>query len=328
MLRYFVRRILLMIPVLLGVSIIVFLLQAVAPGNPATLQLGYDAPQQAIDEWNAKYDLDKPLIVQYGKYMWNLITKGELGLSYRTGQSVNAEIASRVWVSLKLGFFSTLFAALIGIPLGIVSAKYHGKFLDAFARIFGIAGISLPNFWFAFMMIMWFSVDLKWFPVSGLYGPEYYVLPVAVMAILGSASMLRITRSAILDNLFQDYVRTARAKGQTERRIMSHHIIKNSLIPIANIVGMQFAGSMGGTTVTETVFVITGLGMYLVAGVNNRDYNVLRACVLVIAFTVCVMNLLVDLFYAFVDPRVKAQFAKPGAARKRKRKAEIQADAQ
>lgn len=256
------------------------------------------------------------------------LPRGELGLSYRTGQSVNKEIASRVWVSLKLGFFSTLFAALIGIPLGIISAKYHGRFLDSFSRIFGIAGISLPNFWFAFIMIMCFSVKLQWFPVSGLYGPKYYVLPVAVMAILGSASMLRITRSAVLDNIFQDYVRTARAKGQSERKIMSHHIIKNSMIPIANIIGMQFAGSMGGTTVTETVFVITGLGMYLVNGVNNRDYNVLRACVLVIAFTVCVMNLLVDLFYALIDPRVKAQFAKPATARKDNKKAAKQTNSQ
>ncbi len=315
MLRYVIKRLLWMIPVLFGVSVLVFLLQAVAPGDPALIRLGADAPQESVDEWNAKYDLDKPLYVQYGKYMYNLITKGEFGLSYRTGKSVNEELVFRCGISIRIALISTILSALIGIPLGIISAKYRGKFLDSLARIFGIAGISIPNFWFAFMVIIWFAVDLKWFPVSGLYGWNYYVLPCFVTAVLGSANILRITRSAILDNISADFVRTARAKGQSESVIMRHHIIRNSLIPIANMIGQMFSRNIAGTTVTETVFVITGMGSYLVSGVNNRDFNVLRACVLLMAFIVCVMNLLIDLVYAFIDPRVKAQFAKPVSKR-------------
>lgn len=309
MLRYFIKRILLMIPVLIGVSIIVFILQAVAPGDPATIQLGYNASEEAKAEWNANFDLDKPLVVQYLLFMKNLVFKGDVGKSYRTGRSVSSEVTARLRVSIVIALVSTIIAACIGIPLGIISAKHRGKFLDAFARIFGIAGISLPNFWFAFLLILFFSVKLKWFPVSGLYGFKHYILPCLCMGILGSASVLRITRSAVLDNISQDFVRTARAKGVPEKQVMRHHIIKNSLIPIVNIIGMQFAHAIGGTTVTETVFVITGLGLYLVNGVNARDFNVLRACVLVIAIAVGIMNLLVDLVYAFIDPRVKAKFA-------------------
>lgn len=308
MLRYFIKRFLMMIPVLIGVSIIVFLIQVLAPGDPADVILGTNVTEEAKYEWKDQYGLNDPIIIQYADYMFNLIAKGDLGRSYRDDSSINATVSRAYPISITISFFATCIACLIGIPLGIISAKKRGKFLDAAARIIGILGISLPIFWFAYLMIMLFAQTLKWLPVSGLYGPKYYILPCLVVGILSSASILRITRTSMLDALSQDYVRTARSKGQTEHNITFHHILRNALIPITNAIGNQLANNVGNTSVIETVFVINGMGILSVSAINNRDYALLRAVVLMFAITVSVVNILIDVVYMLIDPRVKARF--------------------
>ncbi len=308
MLQYIIKRILMMIPVLLGVSVIVFALQVFTPGDPADVVLGATASDEQRAEWKAKYDLDKPIYYQYVKYMKGLITKGDFGISYRTGTSLNSEIAHRWPISLKLAICSVVIGCLIGIPLGILSAQHRGKLLDAIARILGILGISIPMFWLAYLLIMLFAINLKLLPVSGLYSFKHWILPAFTMGILSSASILRVVRSAVLDSISQDFVRTARSKGQKESVITRHHILRNSLIPIINSVGTEFATNLGGSAVIETVFVITGMGVLMVSAINNRDYAQLRACVILVALAVSIVNLFIDLAYAFIDPRIKAQF--------------------
>lgn len=308
--RYIIKRLLWMIPVLLGISILIFALQVITPGDPADMALGDNATEEQKEEWREKYDLDKPIVVQYGKYMWNIITKGDFGNSYRTGKPITQQILERWSTTFMLAFFTTVIAAIIGITLGIFSALYRGKWFDNVARFFGMLGISMPNFWFALLLIMLFALDLKWFPVSGWYGPKYWVLPSLTLGILGSAAVLRITRSSMLDNIQADFVRTARAKGQTERVVTLHHILKNAMIPITTNIGFQFAMGLAGTMVMEQIFAIAGLGNLMVTAINNRDYPQLRGSILLVAVTVCVVNLIVDILYAVFDPRVKARYSK------------------
>ena len=308
--RYIIKRLLWMIPVLRGISILIFALQVITPGDPADMALGDNATEEQKEEWREKYDLDKPIVVQYGKYMWNIITKGDFGNSYRTGKPITQQILERWPTTFMLAFFTTVIAAIIGITLGIFSALYRGKWFDNVARFFGMLGISMPNFWFALLLIMLFALDLKWFPVSGWYGPKYWVLPSLTLGILGSAAVLRITRSSMLDNIQADFVRTARAKGQTERVVTLHHILKNAMIPITTNIGFQFAMGLAGTMVMEQIFAIAGLGNLMVTAINNRDYPQLRGSILLVAVTVCVVNLIVDILYAVFDPRVKARYSK------------------
>ena len=308
MTRYIFKRILMMIPVLLGVSMLIFVLQAVAPGDPADLILGDNATEQEKNDWREEYGLNDSIPVQYVKYVKRIITKFDFGTSYRTNQSITKQIMERWPVTFLLAFMTTSVAALIGISLGIVAALHRGKWLDDFARILGMIGISLPNFWFALLLIMLFSLNLGWLPVSGFYGPRYWVLPALTLGLLGSAAQIRITRSSMLDNIQQDFVRTARAKGQCERKVTLHHILRNALIPIITSIGGLFAINMGGAMVLEQIFAIPGLGSLMVTAINQRDYPQLRGSVLLIAFTVSVINLLIDITYAAVDPRVKARF--------------------
>lgn len=312
MVKYIVKRILWLVPVILGVTIILFTLQALVPGDPADLALGDSASAEDKTEWRAQYGLDDPIIVQYGRYMYNLFLKGDFGKSYRTGSPVVNEIASRWPTTFVLALGSTAAASVIGILFGIISALCRGKWIDNVLRVFSMLGISLPQFWFALLMILQFSVNMKWFPVSGLYGPRYWVLPIATLSILGSATILRISRSSVLDCVAADYVDTARAKGQKQYKIISHHILRNALIPIITSIGILFSTSLGGSMVIEQIFGIPGLGDMMITAINNRDYSMLRAGVLITAITAAVINLLIDILYAAFDPRVKERFKHNG----------------
>lgn len=308
MAKYIGKRILWMIPVLIGVTLLLFLLQAITPGDPADLALGDNATAEQKTEWRAKYGLDEPVVVQYGKYMWGIITRGDFGNSYKTGKSVTGQIIERWPTTFLLALLTTLVSALIGVTLGIFSALYHGKWIDNVTRFFGMLGISMPNFWFALLLIQLFALKMKWLPVSGWYGPKYWILPAMTLGILGSASLLRITRSAMLDNIQADYVRTARAKGQSEKTVTLHHILKNAMIPITTNIGFQFSMGLAGTMILEQIFAISGLGNLMVTAINNRDYPQLRGSIILVAATICVVNLLVDILYALFDPRVKARY--------------------
>lgn len=310
MTRYIMKRLLMMIPVLLGVTLLIFALQLVTPGDPARLMLGDNALEEDIEAWHEAHGLNDPFIVQYGKYIWNIVTKGDFGTSWRTGKAITSEIVSRWPTTFLLALLTTAVAVVLGLILGIVAAKYRGSFLDSAVRVISMAGVAMPNFWFALLLILLFSVKLKWLPVSGFYGPRYWILPCLTMGVLGSAGQMRMVRSSYLDNMGADFVRTAKAKGQTDQVITRHHILRNALIPIVNSACMAFAMNMGGATVLEQIFAIPGLGTLMVAAINSRDFPQLRASVILIAATVSVMNLVADILYAMIDPRVKAGFKK------------------
>lgn len=317
MLRYIGKRILLMIPVLIAVTLLLFLIQAVAPGDPAVMALGQDATEQEKYEWREERGLNEPLLAQYVNYMANLL-KGDFGRSYSDGREITESIVSRWPTTIVYASVSMALASLIGISFGVLSAVKRGKFFDSIMRVISIVMFSMPNFWFALLLIIQFALNLKWFPVSGFYGAEYWVLPVAALCISNSAGILRFTRSSVLDNLQADYVRSARAKGQSEFKVIMHHVFNNSLIPVVTYVGTCLASAFGGVIVLEQIFSIPGLGTLLISAINHRDWPLLRGCVILIALTTAVMNLLIDIIYAFLDPRVKARF-KNDAAKKGKK---------
>lgn len=307
MLRYTLRRLLLMIPVLIGVTFLIFLLQSFTPGDPASLVLGNDAEEEEKYEWREKYDLNDPLIVQYVKYM-SRVVRGDFGVSYRTNKNVTLTILERWPTTFLVAVLSVSISVFLGMMLGIIAALNRNNWVDSFARFLGMLGVSMPNFWFALLLIMTFALKLKILPVSGFYGPEYWILPTASLGILGAAGLLRITRSSVLDCINADYVRTARSKGQKEGKIVMHHILRNALIPIVTSIGGYIAAALGGTIIMEQIFAISGLGKLMITAINTRDYPLLRGSVLLIATTTSVINLIVDLIYAQIDPRVKAAF--------------------
>ena len=307
MVRYVIRRLLLMIPVVIGVTLLIFLLQAFTPGDPAQLTLGNDSTEEEREQWREERNLNDPIIVQYVKYMWGVL-QGDFGISYRSPKNITTTIFERWPTTFLVAILSVSASALIGIALGITAALHRNSWIDSFARILGMLGVSMPNFWFALLMIMYFALDLKWFPVSGFYGPEYWVLPIATTGILGSCGLMRLTRSAVLDSLSADYVRTARSKGQKESKVIMHHVLRNALIPIVTSVGGHFAAALGGTIIIEQIFAIPGLGQLMVNAIYQRDYPLIRGSVLLVAVTASVVNLLIDLIYAWIDPRVLASF--------------------
>ena len=227
MIRYIFKRILMMIPVLLGVSLLIFSLQVITPGEPARLMLGDEATEQEIYDWNEKNGLNDPFLVQYYKYVKNIVTKGDFGTSWRTGQTITRQILERWPTTFMLAILTTIVSVGLGLVLGIIAAKRRGTWVDTVARFMGMLGVSMPNFWFALLLILLFSVNLKWLPVSGAYGPKYFVLPALTLGVLGAATQMRMARSAMLDSITAEYVRTARAKGQTEFNITMHHVLRN-----------------------------------------------------------------------------------------------------
>lgn len=320
MVRYIVKRIFMMIPVLIGVSILLFVIQALTPGDPANIVLGQDATIEEKTQWRDENGLNDPIIVQYGRYIGNILTKGDFGASYRNGKPITGDLIQRWPITLKTALLSLFVAAAIGIPLGIVSALKRGTVLDSIVRGFGILGTSIPNFWLALMLIIIFALNLKILPVSGLYGPKYWILPIGTLGVINAASIMRYTRSAVLDNAQQDFVRTARAKGQKESKVIMHHIMGNAMIPIVTCIGIFLVSNMAGAIVIEQIFCLPGLGTLMINAVTQRDYPVLRGCILLIAVSTCVINLLVDLVYAAIDPRIKARLRKEGDSNHSKEK--------
>ena len=292
MFRYIAKRLLMMIPVILAVTFLIFFLQALAPGDPAELQLGMDATEEEKDAWRERYNLNDPLLVQYGKYLWGIVSRGDFGHSYRTGQVVTQELFSRWPTTFVLAILTQIVAATIGVAAGVFAALNRNTWKDGVIRILAMIGAAMPSFWFALLLILKFAVDLKWFPVSGWYGPQYWVLPAISTGVLGAAGYMRNVRAAVLDNVKQDFVRTARAKGQKESKVIFHHIMGNAMIPIITCAGLHFAIALGGTMIIEQIFAIPGLGRYMVEAISNRDFPQLRAAIILTAVTVSMVNLL------------------------------------
>jgi peptide/nickel transport system permease protein len=308
MFKYIIRRILMMIPVLLGVTFIIFTLMYITPGDPARIILGDTATQASVSAMRHQMGLDQPFLVQYGNYIKNLVLHFNIGTSYVTKQPVMTEIMSAAPSTLKLALSSMIVAVLIGIPVGVISAVKQYSIFDTVTMIFALIGISMPVFWLGLLLIILFAVKLQWLPAAGYSGFKYMILPAIALGAQSVSVFARMTRSSMLEVIRQDYIRTVRAKGQKEIVVILGHALRNALIPIITILGLQFGGLLGGAVLTESIFSIPGIGRLMVDSINMRDYPVVQGGVIFIAIGFSIVNLLVDLMYAYVDPRIKSQY--------------------
>ena len=304
MTTYIVRRLLTVIPTLLGVLLAVFLMVRLAPGDPAQLLAGEFATPETLADIRQRFGLDQPWHVQLGLYAANVV-RGDLGQSVRTRKPVAYELRQYFPNTLRLTLGAMLVALLIGIPAGIIAATRPGTIFDLLAMLGALIGVSMPVFWFGLMAILIFSVQLGWFPVAGTGTLWHLVLPAITLGTSTAAILARMTRSAMLEVLSQDYIRTARAKGLAGRVVIFKHALRNALIPVVTITGLQFGGLLEGAVITETVFAWPGIGQLLVGSILARDYPVVQGAVLLIAVAFILINLIVDLLYGAIDPRIR-----------------------
>ena len=310
MYKYVIKRLLLTIPVLIGVTFIVFTIMALTPGDPGRLILGQTAKQEAVDQLNRELGYDQPFFTRFFDYIKNIVTKLDFGESYRTRKPVFDEIWARFPHTLKLAVFSIIFSSLLGVSLGILSAVKQYTFIDTFSTVMAMFFAAIPGFWLGMMLIYLFSLKIPIFPSNGIDTWKGFVLPIFAMSLGGAASLLRLTRSTMLETIRADYIRTARAKGATQKIVIWRHALKNALLPIVTVLGMQFGSLLGGAVITETVFAIPGLGSYIVSAIRQKDVPVVMAGSLFLAALFCLIMLAVDLMYAFIDPRIKAKYSR------------------
>lgn len=304
MVRYIVLRILSLIPVLFVVSFLVFMMLHLVPGDPVRNMLGLHAPPAAIEEMTKRLGLDQPLHIQYYEFLTNAL-RGDFGISVRTSEPVIDVIAARYPITVNLAIGATIFATVVGVLFGIISAVHRNKFLDNILMVLSLLAISTPSFFLALLAILIFSLYFGLLPSIGIYSPTHYILPILTLGAQSVGIIARMTRSAMLEVLNQDYIRTARAKGVKERLIVYSHALKNALIPVVTVVGLRFGGLLAGSALIEQVFGIRGIGRLLIDSVLTRDYPVVQATVLLVSLTFVVINLIVDIMYRVVDPRIK-----------------------
>jgi len=302
------KRLIWVIPVMLGVLVIVFTITYFTPGDPVMAILGTNYSPENYEMLAHEMGLDRPFHEQLWSYFWNLVTKLDLGKSFSTNISVSSEIANRFPVTLRIGLLSIFVTLLLGLPLGIFSAIRQYSVLDTSLTTFALILAAVPNYVLALVTIIIFGVRLKWLPITGLDSIKSWILPIAANSLAGVAVITRMTRTTMLEVIRQDYIRTARAKGQKEGIVIRRHALTNCLIPIVTSVSGQMAHVMAGSIIVETIFSIPGMGMYMRAGIASRDYAAINGSVLLLSFVVCMLNLLVDIVYAFIDPRIKAQY--------------------
>jgi peptide/nickel transport system permease protein len=302
--RYLVRRLLLTIPVLLGVATLVFALIHLVPGDPAQSMLGETASAEDVQKLRQRLGLDDPLPVQYKTFLVGVV-KGDLGTSFRYGTPVTREIGSRLMRTLQLALAAMAVAVAVAIPLGILAAVYRGTAVDHAAMTLALLGISMPNFWLGPLLAILFAVRLGLLPVSGTGSIAHLVLPAITLGATLSAILARMTRASVLEELRELYVLAARARGVSRLRAVLRHAFRNSLIPVVTILGLQFGAVLTGTIITETIFAWPGVGRLLIQAINFRDYPLVQGCILFISFTYVMMNLLTDLTYGWLDPRIR-----------------------
>jgi len=305
--KYILRRLFLLIPVMLGVSFVVFTIMFFTPGDPVRVMLGERAPEEEIEAMRERMGLNEPFVVQFGSFVFNA-ARGDLGRSLVTSRPVFDELYARFPATLQLAAAGVLVAVLMGIPIGIVSATKQYSMFDGMSMALALVGVSMPNFWQGMMMILLFSIVLGVLPSSGYGTFMHLILPALTIGTSSAAIITRMTRSSMLEVVRQDYIRTARAKGLSERVVINQHALKNALIPIVTIIGLQFGYLLGGAVLTETIFSWPGVGRFMVDAIRQRDYPVVQGGVLLLALTFSVVNLLVDILYAYIDPRIKAQY--------------------
>ena len=304
MIAFLIRRFLLMIPVLVGVATLVFSLIHFIPGDPVQTMLGDTASPQDVADLRDRLGLNRPLPVQYMSFMKGVVT-GDLGRSIRTNQTVTAAIGERVPATFELALASMLVAVLVAIPLGIVAAAWEGTSVDHAAMTLALVGISMPTFWLGPLLAIIFSVSLGWLPVSGRGTLAHLVLPATTLGVPLAAVLARMTRASVLEELGEPYVLAARARGVSRVRAVLRHAFRNSLIPIVTVLGLQFGAVLTGAVITETIFAWPGVGRLLIQSIGARDYPAVQGCILLIAATYVSMNLLVDVVYGLLDPRIR-----------------------
>ena len=310
MLKYILKRLIMIIFVVIGVSFVVFSIMDLVPGDAAVTALGDEATEEELEYYRDTHGLNDPLVVQYVRYMSGVVRK-DLGVSINNNEPVWDLYFAKLPNTIKLAFSSVIFGVFFSIPLGMIAAIKRNTWIDALASAISFIGMAMPNFWIGILLILLFSVKLGWLPSFGAdNGIKSLILPAITCGTAMMASITRTTRSAMLDVINQDYLRTARAKGVPERTVMVRHALKNALIPIVTMIGTQIAAMIGGSVITERVFSWPGVGSYIVDSILKNDYQVVTGFVIMTAVMVSLILLAVDLIYALIDPRIKAQFAK------------------
>ena len=308
MVRYIIRRLLWMIPVMLGIAVVIFTIMYACPGDPAAAVLGNGATQVQIAQKRIEMGLDRSYIVQLWNYLKQVFIHFDLGKSYIYGTPVIQGLMSRMHYTLIIALSCMGLQIVIGTPLGIVAATHRNGLADRICMLVALVGVSIPGFWFALMMVVLFAVILQWLPVYGVGGIQYFIMPCIANCLAGVASQARQTRSSMLEVIRSDYISTARAKGLSERSILYRHALPNALIPIITVVGNGMGMMLGGAVVIENVFAIPGIGSYMMSAINNRDYPIVLGGVLALGVIFSLIMLLVDIVYAFVDPRIRARY--------------------
>ena len=312
MLAFIIKRLLTTIPTILLVTVVVFGILRITPGGPAVAMLGEQASPEAVAALRHKLGLDQPLYRQYLHWLGGAL-HGDLGRSAFGNQPVTELIVQRIMPTAELGFLALLISLLIGLTLGIVAAVRHNSLSDAISSFIAILGVSTPSFWLAILLVLIFAVKLHWLPALGYVSPladpltnlKQMILPSITLGVILAAVVTRFTRAAMLDALYQDYVRTARAKGAPESRVMRNHILRNALLPIVTMLGMDVAAALGGAIFTETVFGLNGLGYNAIQAIGNYDSPTVMGIIVFATTAIIVMNLIVDLLYAWIDPRIR-----------------------
>lgn len=308
MVRYIIKRILWLIPVILGVSILIFTIMFFVPGDPAQVILGQSATQQEIEALRESMGLNDLYIVQLGRFLKETFLEFNLGESYVNKVSVRDSLMQRFPQTAIIALVSCFLQVVIGIPLGVTAAVHHNKWQDRVSVVGAMIGISIPSFWLASMMILLFSYHLGWLPAYGIDSWKSYIMPCFCAALAGIATEVRFTRTYMLEQIRSDYVVTARAKGMPEQIIRYVHALPNTMIPLITGIGGSLGAAFGGTVIIENVFSIPGIGQYMVKAIGNRDYPVVRGSVVVLSIVFSVIMLLVDIAYSFIDPRIKSQY--------------------
>ena len=314
MARYIGKRLLLMIPVFIGISFLVFAMMELSPGDPAQIILGMKATPEALNNLREQMGLNDPFLLRYLRYMGNVV-RGNFGNSWRTSLPVLSEIAARIPVTLRVALGAMFLTVLVGIPIGIISAVKQYSLTDNLTLGGALLFSSMPAFWFGTLLVLLFALKLSWLPATGSDSIKSYILPWVTLAASNAATLVRMPRSSMLEVIRADYIKMARAKGAGERQVILRHALRNALLPIITIVGMNFAGLMGGTVVIEQVFTLTGLGTLAINSGRALDVPMVLGEVLFIAMLTSVINLLVDVLYVYIDPRLKSQYVKIRKAR-------------
>ena len=307
MMKYILKRLLSLIPVILGVTLLVFLIMQLAPGDPARLILGEMATKEEVHAMREEMGLNKNILVRYVNYMLNFV-QGDMGVSYVRHVPVAKEIMTRLPNTVNLSFVAAILTVIFAIPLGIIAAVKQNTMTDDIISVITLIGLSMPIFWLALLLILQFSLNLGWFLVSGNRGFSSYILPAFCLAFVNMSTVARTTRSSMLETIRQDYVRMARAKGVPRKKIISKHAFRNALIPTITVIGIQMSQLLGGSVLVETVFAWPGLGRLLIDSINSRDTPMVLGCIVLLTIIFSVLNLIIDLCYALVDPQIRSQY--------------------